>query len=147
MIEVRASKFSDIKELCRTVRPKDRLESVRLGFEPSMALKYSYKNAVYRKTALVDGVVSAMWGVVGNVLSNFGVPYLVTGDAVESISPYKFARIYKHEVQQMLDLFPELENHVDKTYTESVRLLRLTGFTVEDTPGSLFNKFWIKRNN
>lgn len=140
-IEIRDSRLSDVKELIKTLRLKDRLESERMGFAPEVSLKYSYKNAVYRKTALIDGQIAAMWGVVGTLTSNHGHPYLVTSVLVETIPSISFVRIYRHEVYHMNLLFKTLENYVDATYLESVRLLQLTGFTVHPANDLKFRKF------
>lgn len=82
-----------------------------------------------------------MWGVCGNVLSETGFPFLVTGFPALEVSPVRFTRLYKKEVKQMNKLFPELTNYVDSAYTESVRLLKLTGFTVYEPSPSGFQKF------
>lgn len=123
------------RQLGQTLRAADKKEAERLGLDPTKAVFHAYHGAVYRKTALVNGEVAAMWGVVGTPLGTLGRPYLITGEAVEKISPYKFARIYMNEVQQMKKLFPVLENYVDASYTGAVRMLKLAGFQL----GRLFN--------
>lgn len=129
------------------MRLKDRLEAERLGFDPRVALRVSYKYGLYRKTALVDNTVAAMWGVTGSVLSETGVPYLVTGQHCELISPVRFAKIYKAEVNNMLQIFDCLTNIVDASYTESVRLLRLTGFALDEPNKDGFQKFTMSKEN
>lgn len=146
-ITVRASRYSDIKDLCSDLRSKDRLESLKLGFEPDIALKYSYKNALWRKTGLINDKVAAMWGVVGSGLSDTGYPYLMTGILVEQIAPITFVKIYKQELSEMKQLFPILENYVDSSYTESVRLLKMTGFELESVSARGLQKFKMINNN
>lgn len=142
---IRSSRLSDVNNLYETMREKDKIESIKLGFNPKVALTYSYRNALYRQTALIDGQVSAMWGVVGSALSHTGNPYLVTSTHVTEISTYKFVGIYKKEVQEMLKLFPVLENYVDGSYIESVRLLKLIGFTIGEPDNRGFYKFSINK--
>jgi len=144
-LTVRESKFSDINQLVSTIREKDRQECLRLGFTPRVALIYGYKNAFLRHTALVNGKVGAMWGVVGQVTSTTGFPYFVTSIYSEEVSPIRFARLYKQEVRKMNDLFPKLVNYVDSSYEESVRLLKLTGFKVEEPGPKGFCRFTMSK--
>lgn len=140
-LEIRQSKFSDCNELLKTIRAADALECQKQGFEPGFGLRYSYKNALYRMTAEVNGKVSAMWGVCGSLLSDKGYPYLVTGENVLLVPHIRFVKIYRHEIVEMHKLFPLLENFVDADYDQSVRLLKLSGFTVEE-PRAGLRKFW-----
>ena len=144
-LEVRDSKLSDINQLCASIREKDKQECLRLGYSPRTALIYGYKNALLRRTALVNGRVGAMWGVVGKVTSETGFPYFITSIYAEEVSPIRFARLYKEEVKQMNNLFPNLVNYVDASYKESVRLLKITGFKVEDPEINGFRKFTMSR--
>lgn len=69
-----------------------------------------------------------MWGLHGELLGSVGYPYLVTTPWCEAISPLRFARIYRQEVEIMRQFFPLLENYVDPKYLEAVRLLKMAGF-------------------
>lgn len=117
-----------------------------MGLNPDTALYHTYRNALYRKTALLNGEVAAMWGVCGTPLSISGVPYLLTSPLVETVSPIVFSRLYIKEVQEMKKLFPVLENYVDAEYTCAVKMLLLAGFKLEGPitlNNSLFYKFSI----
>lgn len=146
-IEIVDSTHKHVKELAKTLRPKDRLEAEGLGLNPEQGLFYAFRWALWRRTALVDGQVAAMWGLHGSLLGNLGRPYLITGEAVNLIHPVKFARIYKQEVETMKQMFPVLENYVDIRYKESVRMLKIAGFTVNEPElynGHLFSKFEMR---
>jgi hypothetical protein len=118
-------------ELAKTIRPEDALEAVRLGLDPRKSIFSAYRQAVYRKTALLDDHVAAMWGVIGTPLSMTGIPYFITGTDAVRLSPVRFARLYTSEAKIMNDIFPVLENYVDASYTGAVKLLKLAGFTLE----------------
>lgn len=118
--------------LGRGLRAADVREVGCLGQMPHAAVFWSYRRALIRKTALVDGEVAAMWGVVGAPLGMVGTPWLLTGPASERVSALTFARIYQAEALGMLRLFPKLENYVDASYTGAVRLLKLAGFTLDE---------------
>ena len=145
-IEIKPSTLSDVRSF--EFREKDRQEAEKLGLDPKKGLFYAYQHAILRRTAFIDNVASAMWGVAGVPLGIIGQPYLVTGPLVEQISPIKFARIYKQEVEHMKQLIPRLENYVDFEYSEAVRLLKLAGFILEKPirigkQEALFSRFHI----
>ena len=124
---------------------------LNLGASIQHALWYGYKNSFYRRTALIDGVPVAIWGVCGVLLGGKGLPWLLTSPGVHQVSPLKFARIYQEEVKKMLDLFPLLENLVDAEYVAAIRLLEICGFSIgESEPlgynGTMYKRFWIGRN-
>ena len=144
-IEIRDAKYGDIQQLVLTFREKDRIEVNKLGYSPRQALLWSYRNSFIRRTGLVDGRVAAMWGVAGQLTSIVGTPWFLTGTEFEKASPLKMVKLYKREVQDLLQLFPGLENRVDSEYPEAIKLLELVGFTVEDkTDKDGFKKFYIR---
>lgn len=132
MITLVPSELSHVRELSRTMRQNDKKEAQALGLIPHHALFYAYKHACFRRTALVDGRVAAMWGVVGTPLGLVGQPYLITGTECDKVSPVAFARIYINELQAMARIFPILENYVDAEYTGAVGMLELAGFTLSE---------------
>lgn len=139
---------SHIRKLKENLRPEDANEILRLGTTISKVLWYSYKNSVLSKTALIDGVVAACWGVGGIFLGKVGQPWLMTTPEIKRVSPLKFARVYQQEVIEMLRLFPKLENYVDAEYTAAVRLLEIIGFTINDPESiadAMYRKFWMAR--
>lgn len=140
---IRPSVFRDVKELSNSLRPKDIAELIKMGIDPYVGLRLSYKHALFRKTIFVNDKIAGMWGVVGSVLSEIGHPYFLTGTAINDLSPITFARIYKQEVEQMKIFFPRLENVVDSDYTESVRLLKISGFTLDPPDDSGFQRFHL----
>lgn len=141
------STSAHVRELWKTLREKDRKEAVLLGVNPEKATFFAYRHACYKKTALVDGKVAAMWGLHGELLGSTGHPYLMTGIEAEKVSPTRFARLYKEEVQVMRTLFPILENYVDATYEQAVRLLKIAGFSLSESVfvnGNPFLKFRLE---
>jgi hypothetical protein len=116
--------------LGRTMRARDALEVTRLGFEPHAVAYFGWRVSDFTRTALVDGQVAAIWGVVGN--ESVGVPWLLTAPPCEAVSALTFVRIYRAQAAEMLQLFPKLENYVDASYIAAVRLVELAGFTLDE---------------
>lgn len=131
MIEVRTSVIADVYDLSRNLRKKDKKELIGMGYRPRTAVYYSFKHAVYRKTAFVDGRIAAMWGACGCPLGMVGQPYLLTTKEFEKPPVLEVVRLYKTEVSVMHQIFPVLENYVDYNYEEAIKLLRLVGFDIE----------------
>lgn len=136
-----------LREMANALRPEDEQEILSFGLTKEKALWQSYKYSILRKTALIDGKIAAIWGVSGTLLSNNGRPWLMTTPEVKRISPLRFTRIYQKEALAMLEIFPQLCNIVETSYTEAIRLLEISGFTVEP-PQALgpneesFRVFW-----
>lgn len=131
-IEIVESKALHAKLLAEALRDADREEGEALGLDANKSTFFAYRNASYRQTAFINGQIAAMWGVIGTPLSMVGQPYLLTTHAVEKISPVKFTRLYKSEVEKMKQMFPRLENYVDARYNQSVRMLKIAGFKLSE---------------
>jgi hypothetical protein len=124
--------------LAAKLRPEDCAEIIGSGNNPKRSLWRGFRNSVMCETAFVDGEVAAMWGLcVGfvpglSLLGNVGRPWLLTSAAVEKV-PFAVVREAKRAVFGMLTVKPVLENYVLASYTRAVRLVRLVGFTVDET--------------
>lgn len=132
------------------LRAEDANEILRFGVSIQHALWRGYRQSVYRKTALIDGVPVAMWGCCGIMLGNKSQVWLLTTVDVHKISPLRFVRIYQDEVYKMLKLFPMLENYALAEYDAAIRLLDICGFSMDKpepmgTHGAMHRKFWIER--
>lgn len=130
-VEIVPSTIAHAKELAQNLRQGDRQEALGLGLVPEKAVFFSYRGGLWRRTALIDNQVAAMWGVAGCPMGLVGQPYLITSPVCEEILPIRFARIYKQEVSVMTKLFPILENYVDASYEGAVRMLRIAGFSLK----------------
>lgn len=148
-VEIVPSTISHAKELTLTMRQKDREEALAMGLNPKKAVFYAYRNSLFRRTALIDGKVAAMWGVVGNLFGGSGKPYLITSTEVEKMSPIAFARIYREQVKKMSKLYPVLSNIVHDDYDAAKRMLVIGGFDITepfpiDSSGHLFREFYLR---
>ncbi len=150
-IEVRPATIADVYALARRLRPGDRAEVEALGQDPRRALRFSFRASLYPPQAcFVDGEIAAMWGMGGDILSDEGRPWLMTGMAVERI-PVSFVKIAQAWIADALSIKPRLENQVLADYTKSVRLLGVLGFRLDERcplrPGGVpFRRFHITRD-
>lgn len=131
-IEIISANLSHVQELGRTMNREHILEYEGIGQKSHRALWRSWKRAVIRKTAIVDGEVGAIWGVGGSFIGLIGYPFLVTSPKAREVNPHEFASIYRTEVRKMLELFPILENWVDNTYIGAIKLLKLSEFSLDE---------------
>lgn len=133
-----------LRELAENLRTEDK-EEVLAFHSPNAALWRSYKRSVMNKTAIIDGKVAACWGVAGKLFSDEGQPWLLTSPVVYEVSAYEFIKIYKNEVDRMLELFSNLTNYVAPDYKAAIKLLKMVGFTVEE-PEIINNVLMCKFN-
>lgn len=147
--EIRDSVVEDVYLLADRLRPEDEAEITGLGLSPRAALRASYRHAILRKTALVDGEIAAMWGLGGVMLSDAGTPWLMTTILVERV-PITFLKVGKAELAQMFEHRRFLSNYVLASYKRACRFLEVLGFVLDPPiplgPRSLpFRRFWLER--
>jgi len=148
-IRIINSTIKDVYVLADNLREEDRREIEADGKNIYRAIRDSYRNSNICKSVFVGEELAAMFGVGGVLLSDKGAIWLLTTNVVQKVSPLKFARIYQEQVLEMLKYFSKLENYVDASYTSSIRLLELIGFTVHAPEplgehGNLFCKYTMR---
>lgn len=147
---VRATE-AHVIELRRNLREGDKREIWNYGLCVRTALWRSFNETLEPKAAIVEGQVAGIWGVCGTVLGYTGQPWLLTAKIAEKY-PIQFALLYRQEVRKMLEIYDVLENVVDFSYKEAIKLLNLCGFTVHDPlplgpNGELFSRFEMRRQD
>jgi len=146
---IRPADITDVYALARNLREDDRIEVTAMGSTPITALRTSYRNAIFRRTAFVNGEIAAMWGLGGSMLGAVGYPWLLTAPPIEK-APVAFLRGARREVVLMLRHKSRLENHVLAKYTRACRFLEALGFTLSDPEpyglnGAMCRKFTMER--
>lgn len=141
------SGIADVYRLAGNLRANDRLEITGLDLDPAAVIRSSFRSAILRRTAFVDGEIAAMWGLGGVMLSDEGVPWLMTTPAIERI-PVSFVRLARREVAEMLELRSQLSNVVLASYRSACRFLEVLGFNLDEPVqlgphGVPFRKFWM----
>jgi hypothetical protein len=85
-----------------------------------------------------------MFGMGGNGLSDLGHPWLLTGDAIERLSPRLFLGIGRWAVDEMLRRRSRLEGYVAADYRKACRLVEALGFDIDPAVpvrGGMFHRF------
>jgi len=151
MITILPATAEHVLELRANLREEDASEICKFGLPIRRALYRSWRNAIFSRTALVNGEVAAIWGMSGQLLGDKGHPWLLTSSLVEKV-PLQFALCYRQQIREMLGHFDLLENYVDSDYDKSIRMLELIGFTVDESnpiqhlkSQAMFRRFWIRR--
>jgi hypothetical protein len=145
-VEIRDAGIQDVYALARNLRAKDRAELLLAGMEPRRAIRMCLRTSVYSKVAYVDGAIAAMWGLGGGLLSDTGVPWLLTTPAVE-LAKVSFLKVARAELAIMMAMRARLTNHVAADYVEALRFLTALGFTIEATPAKEFYRLSLERAN
>lgn len=128
-IEIRNTYPYDLREMAEAMTADSKDVANNLGFTPLKALWNSYRNSLYCKTGLIDGKIAAIWGLSGTMLSETAQPWLILSPEVKR-SPLRVAFIYRKELNNMLKLFPVLEEWCPADNEPSIRMLELMGFRV-----------------
>ncbi len=101
-VVVRKAELRDVYTLARGLRESDRAEQIALGKDPKRILRFSFRHSLSApEVCVIDGEVAAMWGLGGDILSDEGQPWLMTGPAVERI-PVSFVKIAQDWIEQAL---------------------------------------------
>jgi hypothetical protein len=126
---IRDAEIADVYALARNLRDGDRLEVASLGFTPIQGLRRTFYSALYRRTALIDGEIAAMWGLSGTAFGHTGHPWLMTAPLIERL-PVSFLREARREIGRMARTHRCLEGWVAAQYTMACRFLEALGFTL-----------------
>lgn len=130
---IRPAEIADCYTLARNLRSGDRAEVLALGLCPRTALRACYRGAVIRWTCVVNDEVGAMFGMGGSMtLTNVGMPWLLTGRAIEGLTPRMFFRIARWSIDEMLRHRSKLEGYVAADYVKACRLVETLGFSLDE---------------
>lgn len=126
-----------IEQLAKSMRPEDMEEVLASGgFDPLDALERSVAVSELVRTAVFDGEVAAIWGVMPGAPpvtalggSAVGIPWALTGRAVNR-RPKAFLRYSRLAVDEMLEHYELLAQFVDGRYDAALRWAAWLGFQV-----------------
>jgi hypothetical protein len=136
--------------LSKCLRKQDEAEVRSAGITPARGVWRSFKRSILpAKTAFVDNEIAAMWGLGGNLLSDIGVPWILTAPAIEKV-PLALVKESRKDIAEWLGFRRRLENYVAADYAQAIRFWGMMGFQFgEPEPvgpqGQMFRKFWIER--
>lgn len=128
-IVIRACRAADIAVMARTLRDDDRAEIEDAGLPVKHFLFRLYVDSLYRRAALVDGEIAAIWGDCAPLLSTEGHVWLLTAPPIERI-PLTFFREARREIGELLRLRSLLRADTGAGYHKAHRFFALLGFQV-----------------
>lgn len=142
------TRIEDVYRIAANLRTEDAAEITGFGLDPRTALRNSFRHAILRKTAFVDGEIAAMWGLGGAMLADTGVPWLMTTPVVERV-PVTFLKVGRAQLAEMRMHRKLLENVVLASYARACRFLEVLGFVLDPPKpigpkGLPFRRFWIE---
>jgi len=131
-VVIRRATIADVYALARRLRPGDRAEALATGMDPRRALRFCFRHSLYPpQVCVVDDEIAAMWGLYGEILSDVGHPWLMTGMAAERI-PVTFLKIGRRTVEEMLSHKPQVSNFALAGYSEAISFLQRLGFRLDE---------------
>lgn len=132
MLEIIPTTPEHIIEVMLELEKLDKETAYRFGMDSYEVLMKVYRSSLFVKTAVMDGKVTAIWGVIGVYLGLEGRPWSIMSPDSE-IYKFKFAKIYRKELLEMQKIFPVLIDLVDPQHTKVLRMLKLMGFSFGET--------------
>lgn len=147
MYLIRDAVIADVYRLAKTLRDADRAEIVAGGLDPTRCLRDDFYNAVWRRTAEIDGDIAAMWGITGSLIGDTARAFLMTAPVIETL-PLAFAREARREAKSMLRHHRRIEGCVHCDYFAAQRFLQLIGFAIGaevEFPAGRFRHFAMER--
>ncbi len=142
ILEIIPTQIEHIELLLNELKKIDKEDAYRFGECPIEILIKAYKKSLYVKTAIIDGKIIAIWGVIGTYLGSLGRPWSIMLPDTEDY-PFRVTSFYRQEIDKMLELFPILEDIVDVKHTKILRMLKIMGFTFGE-PYKLNDGIFIK---
>jgi hypothetical protein len=138
------------------MRPAEVLEIRASGnHTPLGALLTGLKTSSIARTALYEGEVACMWGVVplrtSLLVGRIGAAWLLTSDLVER-HPKAFWRGCRAELARLFEAYDMLVNAIDARHCVALRWARRLGFRLEEPSafggeGLAFHQFRVRQED
>ena len=142
-----------IEDMLPNVREADRLEFLAInGWSARRVLESGVKTSTVSAAGLVNGRVVTIFGVAPkSMIGGSGIPWLVATDELEKYQ-FTFLRRCRKAVNEMLSVYPYLENYVDERNHVAKSWLHWLGFHLDDAlpygnDGLNFHRFYMEKNN
>lgn len=130
--EILPCRARHIAEISRNLRAEDRAEIENAGLHPRHFLFRLYsESTLYRRAALIDGEVAAVWGDQAPLLSTEGHLWLLTAPPIERL-PLAFFRETRREIRERLAVRSMLRADAASGYGRALRFFAMLGFEVLD---------------
>jgi hypothetical protein len=154
--EIVPARSAHAEALAPRMRPAEVLEIRASGnHAPLGALLKGLEASSVARTALWDGEVACMWGVVplrtSLLVGRIGAAWLLTSDLVER-HPRAFWRGCRPELARLFEDFDMLENQIDARHGQAVRWALRLGFRLDPpeafgAEGLPFHLFRVRKEN
>jgi hypothetical protein len=149
-VQIVLSERWHIPSLAHALRDPDMTEVRRLsGREPIEDIRRGYDRSTYKRTALINGDVAAMWGVIEiEQVPGRGYLWMLTGRPIDS-HKRQLLRYAPDELRKLLRRWCVLWGHADVEYAGAIRFLRWIGATVHEPiplgiDGAMYHPFRIE---
>lgn len=125
--QIRDCRLADLRAILPVLRDGDLAEARAAGVRPRHLLIDLWGQSFMSRCAMIDGVVAAVWGCVGNLAGSEGFPWLFTSTVIER-APITFFKEAGREIRALLETRTVLETGVLRSYDRSLRFWQKVGF-------------------
>lgn len=141
-IEIVPTTPEHIVELLHNLQGLPEDDAYRFGVETEDKILKIFKRSIFVDSALVDGKIVGLWGVLGDYMGQYGRPWSLLSPEAEKY-PFRLTSFYRKAINKMLHLFPVLVDMVDVRHTRTLRMLKIMGFTFSE-PEKFMNGLFIR---
>lgn len=141
-IEIVPATPAHLRELLQDLEILNEEDKYRFGVDSEEILLKIMKRSIFVESALIEGKIVGIWGLLGEYMGREGRPWSLLSPAAEKY-PFHLISFYRKIINKMLQLFPILIDMVDIKHTKILRVLKLMGFVFNEPEmfrGSLFIK-------
>lgn len=99
---------------------------------PRRVLRAAVADSAYRRTALLDGRVAAMWGVTGPLAAATGHVWLLMSRAARAVPVKVILALVRDELAAVMATKTELVSFAPAADARALRFMRFLGFAVAE---------------
>lgn len=122
-----AASVLHMKPLARGMRTAAYLTVSDAGYDPRLALRRTMGQSHHCRTALIDGVPVAMWGVVGALLAESAYVWLIMADDITNM-PLTIVREAKTQLAEIMIHYEEVAITIMPDDDAALRFATYLGF-------------------
>lgn len=131
-VEITPTRLLHIREICETMRPRERAAFEKLGQQPERLITHTVASSVEAFSGLIDDRVVAIGGVqTQGIFADKAYMWLIGSGEIERW-PITFLRHSVEPINTLASMFPLVYGFADKEFFKSRRWLEWLGFTFED---------------
>lgn len=118
-----------LREMADTMQQETLDIAKRTGVNPLKALWSNYRKSLMCKSVFINGNLCAIFGMSGTIFADVATPWICMTPETQD-HPFRVAFRFRKELNNMLNMFPILEDYIEENNKKGIRFLELMNFHV-----------------